>query len=72
MVPASRAMARVSGTFLSAALIGLTQEQPRDGVVLTVAQAPDARVMSARYAPGPATATAGVAAPVAAAPDPSP
>jgi hypothetical protein len=44
------AMARVSGTFLSAALVGLTQELPRDGVVLTVGQAPDARVMSARFA----------------------
>ena len=51
------AMARVAGTFLSAALVGLTQEQPRDGVVLTVAQAPDARVMAARYSPpSPATA----------------
>ncbi len=45
------AMSRVSGTFLSASLVALTQEQPRDGVVLTVAQAPDARVMAARYAP---------------------
>ena len=34
-------MARVSATFLSAALVGLTQEMPRDGVVLTVAHAPD-------------------------------
>ena len=49
-------MARVSGTFLSASLVGLTQEQPRDGVVLTVAHAPDARVMAARYAPVPAPA----------------
>ncbi len=49
------AMARVSATFLSAALVGLTQEMPRDGVVLTVAQAPDARVMAARFAaPGAA------------------
>jgi hypothetical protein len=45
------AMARVSGTFLSSALVGLTQEMPRDGVVLTVAHAPDARIMAARYAP---------------------
>ena len=43
------AMARISATFLSAALVGLTQEQPRDGVVLTVGVAPDARVMSARF-----------------------
>jgi len=48
------AMARVSGTFLSVSLVGLTQEQPRDGVVLTVAHAPDARVMAARFAPAPA------------------
>ena len=49
------AMARVSATFLSAALVGLTQEMPRDGVVLTVAHAPDARVMAARFAaPGAA------------------
>ena len=53
------AMARVSGTFLSAALVELTQEQPKDGVVLTVAQAPDARVMAARYAPLTAPAPAG-------------
>jgi hypothetical protein len=51
------AMARVSATFLSTALVGLTQETPRDGVVLTVAQAPDARVMAARFhAPPPASA----------------
>jgi hypothetical protein len=47
------AMARVSGTLLSAALVGLTQEQPRDGVVLTVGEAPDARVLVARF-PGAA------------------
>ena len=53
------AMARVSGTFLSASMVGLIQEQPRDGVVLTVAQAPDTRVMAARYAaPTAALATA--------------
>ena len=44
------AMARVSGTFLSASLVGLTQELPRDGVVLTIAEAPDARIMAARFA----------------------
>jgi hypothetical protein len=52
------AMARVSATFLSAALVGLTQEIPRDGVVLTVAHAPDARVMAARFAmPAPPPAS---------------
>jgi hypothetical protein len=55
------AMARLSGTFLSAALVELTQEQPKDGVVLTVAQAPDARVMAARYAPPSVLAPAGAA-----------
>lgn len=43
------AMARIAGTFLAAALVGLIQERPREGVVLTVGQAPDARVMSARF-----------------------
>jgi hypothetical protein len=55
------AMARLSGTFLSAALVELTQEQPKDGVVLTVAQAPDARVMAARYAPPSLPAVVGAA-----------
>ena len=50
------AMARVSGTFLSASLIGLTQETPRDGVVLTVGAAPDARIMAARFSPAPDSA----------------
>jgi hypothetical protein len=54
------AMARVSGTFLAASLVGLIQELPRDGVVLTVAQAPDARVMAARYAPVTTTPAAAV------------
>jgi hypothetical protein len=44
------ALARVAGAFLGAALIGLVQEQPRDGVVLTVGEAPDERIMSARFA----------------------
>jgi hypothetical protein len=44
------AMARVSGAFLAAALIGLAQEHPRDGVVLTTAEAPDGRVMAGRFA----------------------
>ena len=42
------------------ALVGLTQEMPRDGVVLTVAHAPDARVMAARFA---APAAAAVSSP---------
>jgi len=50
------AMARISATFLSAAVVGLTQEMPRDGVVLTIAHAPDARVMAARFAPPAAAA----------------
>jgi SAM-dependent methyltransferase len=44
------AMARVSGTFLAAALVGITQELPRDGALLTVGEAPDARVQAARFA----------------------
>jgi len=43
------AAARVAGVFLSAALIELTQEWPRDGVVLTVGTAPGAIVMDARF-----------------------
>jgi hypothetical protein len=46
------AMARVSGAFLAAALIGLTQEHPREGALLTVGEAPDARVQAARFATG--------------------
>ena len=45
----SSAMARVAGTFLGAALTGITQEQPRDGVLLTVGEAPDARIQAARF-----------------------
>jgi hypothetical protein len=43
------AAARVAGVFLSAALIELTQEWPRDGVVLTVGAAPTAAVVNARF-----------------------
>lgn len=43
------AAARVAGVFLSGALIGLTQEWPRDGVVLTVGAAPAAAVVAARF-----------------------
>jgi hypothetical protein len=44
------AAARVAGVFLSAALIDLTQEWPRDGVLLTVGTAPAAPIVSARFA----------------------
>ena len=47
--------ARVSGVFLSAALVDLTQEWPRDGVVLTVGTAPAAAVVDARFGSGRAT-----------------
>jgi hypothetical protein len=43
------AAARVAGVFLSAALIDLTQEWPRDGVVLTVGVAPAAAIFAARF-----------------------
>jgi hypothetical protein len=43
------AAARVAGVFLSAALIELVQEQPRDGVILTVGTAPATAVVSARF-----------------------
>jgi len=43
------AAARVAGVFLSAALVELTQEWPRDGVVVTVGVAPVAVVIDARY-----------------------
>jgi hypothetical protein len=43
------AAARVAGVFLSAALIELTQEWPRDGVLLTAGVAPAAPVMRALF-----------------------
>jgi len=45
--PASAA--RVAGVFLSAALMELIQEWPRDGVVLTVGVAPVAPIVAARF-----------------------
>jgi hypothetical protein len=43
------AMARVAGVFLASSLIGLVQERPRDGVVLTVGVAPSDAVLAARF-----------------------
>jgi hypothetical protein len=61
------AAARVAGVFLSAALIELTQEWPRDGVVLTVGVAPSAAITAARFgsapAPSPAPAPSDTPAP---------
>ncbi len=51
------AAARVSGVFLSAALVDLTQEWPRDGVVLTVGVAPAATIAEARFVVSPPTST---------------
>jgi hypothetical protein len=53
------AAARVSGVFLSAALVDIIQEQPRDGVVLTVGNAPAALITAARFG----TRTPGIATP---------
>ncbi|HET6281659.1 MAG TPA: hypothetical protein VFH73_11855 [Polyangia bacterium] len=53
------AMARVAGVFLASSLIGLIQERPRDGVVLTVGMAPSAAVMAARFPSTAAGASAG-------------
>jgi hypothetical protein len=50
------AAARVAGVFLSAALVELTQEWPRDGVVLTAGVAPSAAVVEARFGSAGATA----------------
>jgi hypothetical protein len=46
------AAARVSGVFLSAALVEITQEWPRDGVVLTIGLAPSVPVVEARFGSG--------------------
>ena len=43
------AMARVAAAFLSASLIELVQEQPREGVVITVGRAPVAPIMAVRF-----------------------
>jgi hypothetical protein len=45
------AMARVAEAFLSASLVEIVQERPREGVVLTVGRAPPAPVLAARYPP---------------------
>lgn len=52
------AQARIAGTFLSAAMIGLVQEHPREDVVLTVATSPAAAVREARFAALPPAAEA--------------
>ena len=41
--------ARLAGQFLGAALIGIAQARPRDGVVLTMGTAPDAALVKARF-----------------------
>jgi hypothetical protein len=43
------AAARVAAVFLSAALVDLAQEWPRDGVVLTIGTAPVTAVIDARF-----------------------
>jgi hypothetical protein len=43
------AAARVAGAFLSAALLEIVQEWPRDGALLTVGVAPTATVVAARF-----------------------
>lgn len=50
------AAARVAGVFLSAALVDLTQEWPRDGVVITAGLAPSQVVVEARFGSAGATA----------------
>jgi hypothetical protein len=49
------AAARVAGVFLSAALVELTQEWPRDGVVITAGLAPSSAVVEARFGSESAT-----------------
>ena len=49
------AAARVAGVFLSAVLVEIVQEWPRDGVVLTVGAAPAAAVVEARFGSAGAT-----------------
>ena len=43
------AAARVAGAFLSAALIDIVQEWPRDGALLTIGVAPTSSVIDARF-----------------------
>jgi hypothetical protein len=45
----TEAAARVAGVFLSAALVDIVQERPRDGVVLTVGLGPAAAITAARF-----------------------
>jgi hypothetical protein len=53
------AMARVAGVFLASSLMGLIQERPREGVVLTVGVAPSAAIMAARFPSAAAGSSAG-------------
>jgi hypothetical protein len=41
--------ARLSGLFLASALVGIAQERPRDGVVLTMGRAPSEALVRARF-----------------------
>jgi predicted O-methyltransferase YrrM len=41
--------ARLAGQFLGAALTGIAQDRPRDGVVLTIGTAPEAALVKARF-----------------------
>jgi len=41
--------ARLAGQFLEAALTGIAQDRPRDGVVLTIGTAPAAALVKARF-----------------------
>jgi hypothetical protein len=50
------AAARVAGVFLSATLVELTQEWPREGVVITAGLAPTAAIIEARFGSAGATA----------------
>jgi hypothetical protein len=43
------AAARVAGAFLSAALVEIVQEWPRDGALLTLGVAPAASIIAARF-----------------------
>jgi len=41
--------ASLAGQFLGAALIGIVQDRPREGVVLTIGKAPEAALVKARF-----------------------
>ena len=45
----TEAAARVAGVFLSAALVDIVQERPREGVVLTIGLGPAAAITAARF-----------------------